>query len=465
MKPNNFIQLDRLFTSVSQEESSDESLERQIFLGHPEGKGWSDILSMRRVVILAEAGSGKTEELLSVCQKLRGTNKSAFFIRLEHLADSFEDSFDEGTADEFRTWKDSDSDCWLFLDSVDEARLKGPMDFERAIRTLSRELGAHKNRCHIYLSSRITEWRPESDLKLVSQKLALIAEQHTENANNELAPSSDIANQQHVLLNPDSEELLFEPRVFALCALNTEQIAMFCEGNGVSDAEEFLEQIVKQDALAFASRPQDLLELIEFWKKEKRIGGRFELVERYVKERIKEADPTRAQARNLSFAKAKKGAVLVAATVTLSKQSRIRIPGSDKKNAHDINELLSDWTDEECSTLLQRPIFDKAIYGTVRFHHRDVREFLTAEWILELLKRNELRTKIKRLFFKNQYGCEVIVPTMRPIAGWVAMQDEAILNQVLEVSPDILVDFGDPSLLPIATPGPAHLSCWNNYCN
>src|SRR5262249_36200126 len=47
---------------------------------------WSDLLTMTRVVILAEAGTGKTHELRETARRLRREGKAAFFCHIEDLA-------------------------------------------------------------------------------------------------------------------------------------------------------------------------------------------------------------------------------------------------------------------------------------------------------------------------------------------------------------------------------------------
>ena len=102
-------------------------------------------------------------------------------------------------------------------------------------------------------------------------------------------------------------------------------------------------------------------------------------------------------------------------------------------------------------TLLSRPIFDEAIYGAVRFHHRSVREFLTAEWLSELLKRETSRRNIEALLIRNQYGLNVVVPTMRPILPWLAILDDKVRERIGQVAPEVLLEGGDSSKLPLET--------------
>jgi hypothetical protein len=86
----------------------------------------------------------------------------------------------------------------------------------------------------------------------------------------------------------------------------------------------------------------------------------------------------------------------------------------------------------------------------VRFHHRSVREYLTAEWFGELLKRETSRRNIEALFFRNQYGLDIVAPTLRPILPWLILWDEKIGDRVRKLAPEILFEGGDPSRLPVA---------------
>ncbi|MHC6226053.1 hypothetical protein ACYU03_14965 [Pseudomonas sp. X10] len=59
---------------------------------------WQDLLAHHRVVILSEAGSGKTQEIRQVTRTLREECKRAFFIRLEYARSDIEDAVEEGDA-------------------------------------------------------------------------------------------------------------------------------------------------------------------------------------------------------------------------------------------------------------------------------------------------------------------------------------------------------------------------------
>lgn len=71
--------------------------------------------------------------------------------------------------------------------------------------------------------------------------------------------------------------------------------------------------------------------------------------------------------------------------------------------------------------------------------------------VLRPLKQETSRRKIEELFFRTQYGLEVVVPATRPILPWLALFDEKIRDRVCRVAPEVLFEGGDPSQLPLET--------------
>ena len=201
-----------------------------------------------------------------------------------------------------------------------------------------------------------------------------------------------------------------------------------------------------------AARPDDLSELVEYWNKNKRIGNRLELMQSSIARRLVERDQKRAEVLPLSKVDSQKGACSVAAATTLTQELTIRVPdGSENMKGIAIAAVLPGWDGKKCSALLARPIFDEAIYQTVRFHHRTVREYLTAEWLKGLLDRETSKRKIEALLFREQYGQEVIVPTMRPVLVWLLLLDDKIRERGLAISPELIFEGGEPKALPRTT--------------
>jgi hypothetical protein len=99
--------------------------------------------------------------------------------------------------------------------------------------------------------------------------------------------------------------------------------------------------------------------------------------------------------------------------------------------------------------LLERGIFNDVIYGAVRFRNRDVRELLAAEWFNYLLSKEQSRSTIENLFFREQYGEKVLSPRLRPILPWLILLDNYILTKSIGIRPEIAIEEGDPSRLPL----------------
>lgn len=445
------VELNRSFSQISKEKIFEGDYDFLNGWGLVETRKWDDLRNLYRVVILAEAGAGKTEEMKAITKRLREEGKRAFFLRLEHLCTSLEASFDVGSLEEFSGWLSSKEPGWFFLDSVDEARLKGAHQFEEAIRKFAYQLGDNAERAHIYIASRVSEWRHKTDLEFIADKLP---SKEISISNEE--QSSDVAKSTQQKLRKNSitkSQNSVEPLIFGLSPLDENQILVYSREFGVNDPEKFLSEIKKKEAEIYAKRPLDLDDLIDFWKKHASIGSHGTMLHESISSRLKERDPDHGAVLSLTDDEARYGAEILAAALTFQKKSRILIPDGDiVANEETINprDILTGWIDNKINALLQRPIFDGAIYGTVRFHHRSVREYLTARWLLHLLELGKPRRAIEALFFAERYGQHVLVPSMRPILSWLLLWNDKIREKAVEIAPEVLIQGGDPSSLHVA---------------
>lgn len=456
MKPE-FIELDRSFWPIPDDYTFEEEpvFEPFRFFGFTGIKKWVDLFQINRAIILAEAGAGKTEEFRAAAKRLRKDGKKAYFLRLEHVNNDFDSSFEVGDYGEFNHWLAGEERSWIFLDSVDEARLLDPRQFKAAIRIFSAKLGYNKQRAHIYIASRISEWSPQSDLAFVREQLAVAESQKMAAGQQVDEPKfspgawSDAGTEIC-----QSQQEPIEPTVFALRPLDHDQIRVFSEASGVLDTEPFLRALQKTEADVFAARPQDLVELINHWKQSGKVGNHRELIESDISRKLREIDPDRDSALPLSIEDAKEGVEMLAAAVTFARKSRILIPDEKldlklKAGAIDARDVLPGWDSKEIRALLNRPIFDEAIYGTVRFHHRSIREYLTAAWLRRLLFNGKSRRAIEHLFFKDMYTVHVAVPTLRPILAWLILDDDRLREKAADIVPEVFIEGGDPSVLPM----------------
>lgn len=452
--------LKRTFHELSRysSESDDSDVLQASYVGT--SLAWDELLREYRVVILSEAGSGKTEEIRQTAKRLREDGKDAFFLRLENIPEHFDDSFEEGTLEQFDEWLESGREGWLLLDSVDEARLRHAQDFELAIKKLGNRIRLGLDRAHLILTGRASAWRPKTDLEKCKRYLPFAPIVEAANSDvaagdanffefdeGEQSASKGRAGSSEASANQNSAAPF---RIVTLDHLNKDQVEFFARSRGIADSGDFIDAIERADAWSFTTRPQDLEDLVAFWLDRGLIGGRLEIMRNNIERRLKERDQNRADTQSLSYEKGLAGARLLAAATTLGNNPAIQVPDeAEDLQGISVEKVLPDWTAAERKALLQRPIFDPPTYGAVRFHHRTVREYLTAEWLHGLLAHRTSRRAVEDMFFKTQYGEVIVVPLTRPVLPWLALFDDKIRERVSKVAPEVLFEGGDPAALPL----------------
>jgi len=156
-----FIDLGRKFNRVPTLEGDDKDLSDFSLLSGSQNKTWGQLLDYPRVIILAEAGAGKTEEIRHQAQKLKNLGKYSFFLRIEYIHNNFELAFEPEGCDKerFKEWLASEDKAYFFLDSVDEAKLKSERDFTSAIKSFKNAIGKALQRTQLFITSRASAWR------------------------------------------------------------------------------------------------------------------------------------------------------------------------------------------------------------------------------------------------------------------------------------------------------------------
>ena len=225
-----FIELNRTFHELKTEGVESDDVDLTWLPGLSRSQRWPDLIKEYRLIILSEAGSGKTTEILNVARSLRKKDKHAFFLRLEHISADFEVAFEVGTYGAFEEWLKSEKEGWIFLDSVDEARLRNPGDFELAIRNLSNRIQVALNQAHIVITGRTTAWRPKTDLNLCVTQLSYNDTTSEREPQPEEKETDDDRNEVKTEDKKHSKSAFV---IVVLDELTSEQIAIFAEARGV----------------------------------------------------------------------------------------------------------------------------------------------------------------------------------------------------------------------------------------
>ena len=360
--------------------------DRQSFLvslGWSGGITWGDLLRSKRVLMISEAGAGKTYECREQAQRLWDAGESAFFVELTGLGQrdlrSLLDEEEEGRLD---AWLSSQSDvATFFLDSIDELRLTLG-SFDQALKQLKKGIGSQLWRARIVITTRPIPF----DEQLVRRRLPVPP---TPSAEPREQTFARIAMGDQPTPHPEDEDNSAAPdwRTVGLMPLSDEQIVEFVRDQGIEDPGALLDDLEKRNAQEFARRPQDLIELCADWREHKRIRTHRDQVATNVRMKLLPRDD-RPEPAELSVDKAVEGASRLALAMTVTRRMTIRHSAAsddiEDEAALDPSIILSDWNPDERKALLERPLFGFASYGRVRFHHRSVAEFLAAERLGEL---------------------------------------------------------------------------------
>jgi len=415
----NFVDLDRHFAPLAKDQEP--TLELGRLWGSRLGGwlNWERLKRRRRVILLAEASSGKTEEFRNQCDVIRAAGSPAFFLRIEELADQgAETCLDSESAKQFETWLDGSGEAWFFLDSVDEARLNRK-SFDTALKRFARDVGEGLERAHVFVSCRVTDWKGPDDRATYARYLPGWKQPITPP---EIKPDDfsalldPIFKQQSARRSAKSEadddannNNLNDLTVVQLVPLSPDQYRSLAAEAGVTNVDQFVDAITKQGLEAFTERPGDLLDLADYWNSHGKFDSFAQMLEHSIARKLTERDPHRPDNETISPEDAREGAERLAGALTLGKSFTLRAPGYDPDpslaaGALDPAQILPDWTEARRNALMRRGIFAPATYGRIRFHHRSTQEYLTARWLDCLLHNNCPRNEVFQLLFADRYG-------------------------------------------------------------
>ena len=434
-----------------------------VSLGWSRGISWNDLLRSKRILIVSEAGAGKTHECQEQSKRLSNAGEPAFFVELSSLATvDLRDLFDSEEAERLDSWISSpDEESTFFLDSVDELKLT-QHSFKLALTRFKKGIKDQLHRAKIVITTRPILF----DERLIRELLPIPPAQPKGSKEERFAEiMTREPLQQH---NADDANDPLGWRLVALLPLSDEQIKEFASQQGVENPEHLLEDLQRRKAQSFARRPQDLIELCADWRENRRIRIHRDQVKTNIYVKL-EARVDRREACELSSNKAWEGASRLALAMQVMRLFTIRHSAASDITRGDaaLNPLriLSDWQPNEVKTLLERPLFGFASYGRVRFHHRSVIEYLAAERLTYLREQRMPLKALRRLIFAETKDKIIVRPSKRPVAAWLALNIPSIFELLRDNEPEVLLNEGDPEALSLAQRKEILRAFANRYCS
>jgi len=450
----------RSFRDLTREDVSDpEKFDALEAMGLGGRLTWDNLLLSPRVLLISAAGAGKTHECRETAKRLYADGKAAFFLTLEGVATTeLLLLFDREQLARYRQWlADGHSEAHFFLDSADELLLSHG-DFRFALRKLALAIDGQLHRAKIVVTSRPIAL----DFDAFASELPVVEPApppdfiKDHNADfRRLISGEGRKEQLHARNVPADQKLQGGVRVVGLTPLSGEQIRQIAEQKQVKDITGLLAEIDRKRAWDFARRPQELIEICAYWNEYQKLGTRSEQIAEDIRRKLQETGERKRHIR-LSDAQALDGAERLALAQVLTRKRTIRfsdlsLDAHEAEAAIDPSIILNDWSERDRAELLQRPLFGFASYGRVRFHHRSASEFLAARRLHRLKRNGHMpRAALFRLLFGECYGQDLVFPSMRPVAAWLAITDDAVRDELIRREPEALMDDGDPESFPIS---------------
>lgn len=437
--------IERSFCDLTEAEIDRLALDQRVQAMVPSRQfGWETLRRSPRVLLISEAGSGKTHECQTRAKQLWDLGEPAFFIELSSLAQgSLQDQFTTAQGQRFDQWlAESSHSATFFLDSIDELKLT-QATLRAALIKFERGISGHRDRLNLVITSRPTTF----DLELIRDLFPKASDASREKDGLDFARHA--MGDATVHTDP---EIAPKWRQVRLVPLTEAQVSQLAQSHGaVDNPEAFIQALRDQDAQALVERPLDVLQLCDLWKLRGHMGSYSEQI-RYSCDSKLQPRSDRQEKTDLSVKRALSGAMRLALGCLLSKKLTLRYnPEAHHQHvapALDPARILTDWSQPEQETLLERPLFRFVSYGQVGFHHRSAIEYLATEQLREMRQQGLSLKALKRILFTRAFdGSLVVKPSFRAVAAWLAPDHDVLFKALLTWEPEHLLTQADPAAL------------------
>ena len=449
---NPHVDISRRFSSLSEEHLIDPDY-LSFFAGHEAGMQWEEINISPCTVILGEGKCGKTYEFKKQHQLLKLKKQFSFFIPLELLQDH--ELYDVITSEEeleFERWRNSSpEEAVFFLDAVDELKLREG-SLRKAFRIIVKVIGNALLRAKFYISCRPNDWDKELDFPALSTLIAP-EEQHQQTVQplsgeqifTDIVSRNTSCNTEQVSDTENSSERI---QILTLLPFTRQETLEFAKLHASNQVEVFSSYLEKNELWHLYRLPYEIISALDQLSVEGKLGNLEEQLRFGINHKIREASDKKRN--SLTEERALEGAERLALALFMTKRRSILSDNYiDKINAVTIGEILTDWTFLERKELLGKSLFDPTGIGLFRFHHRSTQEYLAAKRIKKLREAGLGTRDLFGLLFAKIKDERVVIPSMEPIAAWLALWYPDIYSEVKIRTPSLMFRQGIPTLLPI----------------
>ena len=446
------IDLDRRFRKLAAGPVEDEP---SYLLSERSTLGWPDLLEHPRVVILGSARAGKTSELQLQAGSVKSDGKSAFLIRLNDLSGSTLAIACMRDGPDLDSWLKGTAPGWFFLDARDELAVTGKQLYN-ALANLSSGLGSTAARARILITSRPTDWKSLSDLQDFKQLLPAPGVDIDVNDRRAAPVPLDEAEDFDEVDTPENTRAADNFLVAQMVPLDESRVLKLAAHFGVTDTDKFKTALRRQDATSLAGNPGDLKGIVTLWREHGAFRNYEEIIRSTIKTSLEELRTLPDAKAELSVEQYNTGGRRLSATMVLARGTAFRVEDEDTaeqpKSVIRPDDAFTDWQPSQLDAVLRTNLFEPRSFGLVHFQNRTVKEYLAAQWAIQIQNKFGLaKSDLRRLFFVDIYGESILIPSMGPVVAWMAVRDERIRSELLVRSAETLLEYGDPEQLTLVT--------------
>lgn len=398
------------------------------------GPTWDTLKERSVVVVLGEAGVGKTTEFQNRVAQLRQVGVFALFVPLNAIIDANHWALFPSDVKFLNEWEKSGKLGYFFLDAIDESRLINPAAFRNALGYVHEKLQPHLKCARFVLSSRHSDWAVPTVQDAVHEFLtspSYIAALSREEVDAVLERST-------AMVAPRTEPVLLKP-------LSKEDRERLARHFGVKSEASFWANVKDGDYLEMAVRPRDLKWLVGYWNSNERLGSYLELMQEHVRNRLSEHNDTyKSAASVLAMSDMDRCAEELAAAAEMSGKAFFSLSEPPQVNELSAQRILAKLKPVEVDYLLKSAVFDLATYQRVQFNHRSIREFLAGRWVVHKFRAGVPFELLCGLFYSNAYGKDLLIPSRRYSLCWACALDANFRQWAAAKFPEVYVFDGDP---------------------
>ena len=388
------------------------------YLTNPEVVPFTDISHIPCLVLLGEAGIGKTtaakQEYKQRLEQVRDSDDECLWFELgEYDTDTrlCQKIFENQTV---QTWRKGSNKLYLFLDSLDE----GLLSIKILVRILKREIeNLPCERLYLRITCRTADWSDRLEQKL-KQKW------EEENVG-----------------------------IYQLAPLRRSDVIEAAKQQSIN-SDEFIKEVIQREAVPLAIKPITLKFLLTLYRKNQQFpNSQKELYKQGCLELCKEVNPHRLDSGFTGKLNEEKRLIVagrIAALTILANRAAIwtspdttDMPDSDiaikdLRGGQEIREQQKFDVDDACikEVLSFTGLFSGRGTNRIGFAHQTYAEFLTAWYLVE---RNIPLVQVMSLIVSSDDSEHKLVPQLHETAAWLASMRDDIFQEIVKTDPDVIL--------------------------